>query len=163
MPHRPVLPHTDPRLRQPANPVTAFDAALKALADDIVDTLRHNQALALTAVHIGVPQQVAVIQLGDATTTRIYVNPRIEWASDDLARSEEGSVSMSGVTEFIERPARVRIAYQDLDGNPQTEEADGLLAVCHQHEIDQLAGIFWTDKLSRLKRDRVLARYRKRA
>lgn len=68
---------------------------------------------------------------------------------------------MPGVTDEIERHARVRVAYQDLDGTEQVEEADGLLAACHQHEIDQLDGIFWIDKLSRLKRDRVVKRYAK--
>ena len=158
---RSILSHTDPRLRQPAAPVTAFDDALQALADDLVDTLRQAEALGITATHVGVPLQVAVIQLGDASTTRVYVNPRIESASTETARNEEGSVSMPGVTEQVERPARVRVAYQDLTGQARFEDADGLLAVCHQHEIDQLAGIYWTDRLSRLKRERVMARWRK--
>ena len=66
---------------------------------------------------------------------------------------------MPGVTETLQRPARVQVAYQDLQGEAHTEDADGLLAVCHQHEIDQLAGIFWIDRLSRLKRERLLKRW----
>jgi peptide deformylase len=85
----------------------------------------------------------------------------IEWASADLARAEEGSVSMPGVVETVERPARVRVGYRDLSGAARSEEADGLLAVCLQHEIDQLDGIFWIQRLSRLKRERVARQFEK--
>jgi peptide deformylase len=78
-----------------------------------------------------------------------------------MIRHTEGSVSMPGVSEDIERHARVRVSYQDLDGTEQIEEADSLLAVWHQHEIDQLDGIFWIQRLSRLKRDRLIKRYEK--
>ncbi len=81
--------------------------------------------------------------------------------SAETIRHAEGSVSMPGVTEEIERPARVAIRYSDLDGAERTEEAEGFRAICHQHEIDQLDGIFWIDRLSRLKRERVVARYNK--
>jgi peptide deformylase len=80
-----------------------------------------------------------------------------------MIRHQEGSVSMPGVTEEVERHARVRVSYQDLAGAELTEEADGLLAVCHQHEIDQLDGVFWIQRLSRLKRDRLIKRYEKLA
>jgi peptide deformylase len=162
MPARPILSYPDPRLRQTAAPVTAFDATLQALADDLLDTLRHAQALGITAPHIGVPLQLVVIQLEDQAGARFYVNPRIMDVSAETSRRQEGSVSMPGVTETLERPARVRVAYQDLQGACHLEDADGLLAVCHQHEIDQLAGIFWIERLSRLKRERLLKRYSKR-
>ena len=90
------------------------------------------------------------------------MNSRIVSASAETARHEEGSVSMPGLTETLERPARVGVAYQDLRGEQHSEDAEGLLAVCHLHEIDQLAGIFWIDRLSRLKRERLLKRYSKR-
>ena len=159
MPVRPILAYPDPRLRQPAAPVTAFDDSLNSVADDLLDTLRHAQALGITAPHIGVPLQLVVIQLADEASARFYVNPRIVSVSAETARHQEGSVSMPGVTETLQRPARVQIAYQDLQGEAQAEEAEGLLAVCHQHEIDQLAGIFWIDRLSRLKRERLLKRW----
>jgi peptide deformylase len=158
MPVRTIVSYPDPRLRWPADPVTVFDDALRALAADLADTLRHAQALGITAPHVGVPLQVVGIQLEGDVTARFYVNPRIVAASADTARHEEGSVSMPGLTETLERPARVRVAYQDLQGEQQSEDAEGLLAVCHQHEIDQLAGIFWIDRLSRLKRERLLKR-----
>ena len=162
MPIRPILTYPDPRLRQSAAPVTVFDDALRALAADLCDTLGHARALGITAPHIGVPLQVVVIQLGDDADVRVYVNPRIVSASVETARHEEGSVSMPGLTETLERPARIRIACQDLQGKEHAEDAEGLLAVCHQHEIDQLAGIFWIDRLSRLKRERLLKRRSKR-
>jgi peptide deformylase len=89
---------------------------------------------------------------------RTYVNPQIVWASADMIRHEEGSVSMPGVTEEIERHARVRMSYQRC-GNGR--RADGWLSVCLQHEVDQLDGIFWIYRLSRLKRDRVVKRFDK--
>ena len=155
---RPILSYPDSRLREPAAPVTAFDQALESLADDLLDTLRHAQAIGITAPHIGVPLQLVVIQLADQPSARCYVNPRIVDASAETARHQEGSVSMPGMLEALERPARVRVSYQDLQGHSHTEDAEGLLAVCHQHEIDQLAGIFWIDRLSRLRRERLLKR-----
>ena len=154
----PIVKFPDPRLRIAAAPVTLFDDALRQLADDLLDTMRAAPGIGITAPHIGVASRVVVLEL-TAGNVRVYVNPAIEWASDELAKHDEGSVSMPGAIEEIERPARVRVIYQDLTGAPLTEEADGLLAVCHQHEIDQLDGIFWLQRLSRLKRERVVKRY----
>jgi peptide deformylase len=158
---RPILRFPDRRLRMAAADVTAFDETLRALASDLLDTMRAAPGIGVTAPHIGVLQRVTVIALSAADGVRIYVNPAIIWASADLARHEEGSVSMPGVTETIERPARVRVDYQDLTGDSRTEEAEGLLAVCLQHEIDQLSGIFWTQRLTKLKRDRLHKRFDK--
>lgn len=151
----------DQRLRQVAEPVTSFDEALRTLADDLLDTVRAAPGIGITAPHIGVLQRVVVLDLPDGSGPRTYVNPEIGWASDETIRHEEGSISMPGVVEVIERPAKVRVRYHDLEGNQQIEEADGFRAVCHQHEVDQLNGIFWVQKLSPLKRGRLLARYEK--
>lgn len=158
---RPILQFPDPKLREVALPVTAFDAELRALAEDLLDTMHDASGLGITASHIGIAQRLAVIELEDGTGVRTYVNPRVVWASDEMSSYKEGSVSMQGVLEDVERPARVRAAYQDLDGAEQVEEADGLLAVCLLHEIDQLDGIFWLQKLSRLRKDRTIKRYEK--
>jgi peptide deformylase len=157
---RPIVRYPDPRLRAVAAPVTAFDAALRRLADDLLETMRAAPGIGITAPHIGVLQRVVALELspGDA---RIYVNPTILWASEERIRHEEGSVSMPGVIDIVERAAEVRVRYGDLDGAEQIEEASGLRAVCHQHEIDQLDGLFWTEKLSPLKRDRLIRRYQK--
>jgi peptide deformylase len=123
--------------------VGVFDEDLCSLATDLLDTLRAASAIGITATHIGVLKRLAVIELPAADGVRTYVNPQIVWASADMIRHEEGSVSMPGVTEEIERHARVRMSYQDLSGVEMVEEADGLLSVCLQHEVDQLDGIFW--------------------
>ena len=160
MPVRSILTFPDPRLRLPASPVTRFDADLRALAEDLLDTMRAAPGIGITAPHIGVLSRLVVLELTPGEV-RTYVNPELDQVSRDTIRRTEGSVSMPGVTDELERHARIRVRYQDLDGKEQGEEADGLLAICHQHEIDQLDGIFWIDRLSRLKRDRLVARYNK--
>ncbi len=157
---RPIVRFPDQRLRVVASPVSVFDEALSSLSQDLLDTMRAAPGIGITAPHLGIPIRLVVLELsaGDART---YINPRIDWASPDMIRHVEGSVSMPGVTEEVERHTRVRITYQDITGAERTEEAEGLLAVCHQHEIDQLDGIFWINRLSRLKRERVIKRYEK--
>lgn len=157
----PIVRFPDPRLRRKAEPVIAFDDDLAALAHDLTETMRAAPGIGITAPHIGELRRVVVIQLEADPAPRIYINPQILWASPETIRHVEGSVSMPGVTDEIERHARVRVAYQGLDGARHEEEADGLLAVCHQHEIDQLDGIFWIDRLSKLKRDRLIKKYEK--
>jgi len=160
MPIRPILSFPDPRLRVAATVVTRFDADLRELAADLLETMRAAPGIGITAPHIGVLSRLVVLELtpGDVRT---YVNPVLDNVSREVIRHVEGSVSMPGVTDELERHAHVRVRYRDLAGVEQIEEADGLLAICHQHEIDQLDGIFWIDRLSRLKRDRLIARYNK--
>lgn len=160
MPVRPILNFPDPRLRLPAGPVTRFDADLRALAEDLLDTMRAAPGIGITAPHVGVSVRLVVLELTPGEV-RIYANPVLDQVSRETIRHSEGSVSMPGVTDELERHARIRLRYVDLDGREQREDADGLLAVCHQHEIDQLNGVFWIDRLSRLKRDRLIARYNK--
>ncbi|MBS7541548.1 peptide deformylase [Ancylobacter oerskovii] len=159
MTSRPLVTFPDPRLKQVAAPVTLFDDELRILALDLVDTLRAAPGIGITAGHVGVPLRVVVLELPDDPEPSLYVNPEVVWASDELQRHAEGSVSMPGVTEEIERPAKIRLRYQDLEGTFHEEETGGLRAVCHQHEIDQLDGLFWLQRLSRLKRERVIKRY----
>lgn len=159
---RPIVMFPDPRLSAVAAPVTVFDAALRRLADDLLDTLRAAPGIGITAPHIGIGQRVVVLELSATDGARTYVNPVIIWTSEERVRHREGSVSMPGAAEEVERHARVRLRYQDLDGAERTEEAEGLLAICHQHEIDQLDGMFWLKRLSRLKRERLVKWYEKR-
>ena len=156
---RPIVRYPDSRLTLPAQPVTMFDAALRELAGDLLATMHAAPGIGITAPHIGIPLRVVVLDLGDGART--YVNPEIVWASSETILHQEGSVSMPGVNDDIRRHQRVRISYRDLDGNEQTEEASGLRAVCHQHEIDQLNGTFWIERLSRLKRERLIKRFEK--
>jgi peptide deformylase len=161
MPIRPIIRYPDPRLALVAQPVTLFDAALRDLARDLLETMHAAPGIGITAPHIGISLRVVVLDLDPVSGARTYVNPDIIWASPDMILHQEGSVSMPGVNDDIQRHARVRISYRDIDGNPQTEESDGLRAVCHQHEIDQLNGMFWIQRLSRLKRERLIKRFEK--
>lgn len=158
---RPIVRYPDPRLAITARPVTEFDDALRELAGDLLETMHAAPGIGITAPHIGVFSRVVVLDLGDGQGVRTYVNPEIAWASPEMIMHREGSVSMPSVNDEVERHARVRIEYLDLDGNTQMEESDGLRAVCHQHEIDQLDGQFWINRLSRLKRDRLIKRFEK--
>ena len=158
---RPIVRYPDPRLALPAQPVTAFDDTLRELANDLLETMHAAPGIGITASHIGVPLRVVVLHLDAAEGARTYVNPEITWASPEMILHREGSVSMPGVNDDIERHARLRISYHDIDGNARTEESQGLRAVCHQHEIDQLNGQFWIQRLSRLKRERLIKRFGK--
>ena len=161
MPIRPIVRYPDPRLTRTAQPVTVFDGALRELAGDLLDTMHAAPGIGITAPHIGILLRVVVLDLDPVNGARTYVNPEIVWASPEMIPHQEGSVSMPGVNDEIRRHARIRIRFQDIDGNPQTEESSGLRAVCHQHEIDQLNGMFWLQRLSRLKRERLIKRFEK--
>ena len=161
MPARPLVLYPDRRLWLKAQPITEWNDSVPALAADVIDTMRAVGAVGLTASHIGDLRHLVVIRLEPADEPRTYVNPEVLWASPERAAHTEGSVSMPGVTEQIERPAAIRVRYQDLSGAICEEEAEGFRAACLQHEIDQLDGVFWTDRLSRLKRDRLVKRFDK--
>jgi peptide deformylase len=158
---RPILRYPDSRLALPAQPVTVFDSALRDLARDLIETMHAAPGIGITAPHIGVSLRVVVLDLDPVDGARTYVNPEIIWTSSETILHPEGSVSMPGVNDDMTRHARVRISYRDIDGNLQTEESEGLRAVCHQHEIDQLNGLFWIKRLSRLKRERLIKRFEK--
>jgi peptide deformylase len=158
---RPIVRYPDPRLALPAQPVAMFDEALRELASDLLETMHAAPGIGITAPHIGVCLRVVVLDLDPIEGARTYVNPEIIWASPEMITHQEGSVSMPGVNDEIRRHARVRISYHDVDGQSQTEESAGLRAVCHQHEIDQLNGQFWIQRLSRLKRERLIKRFEK--
>lgn len=158
---RPLVKYPHPLLRAVAEPATSFDDDLQSLTIDLLETMRAAPGIGITAPHIGILKRVTVLELSPDEGVKIYINPEIIWASDETIHHQEGSVSMPGVVEEVERNARIRIRYQDLTGVEHIEESDGLLAVCHQHEIDQLNGIFWIQRLSRLRRDRLIKRYEK--
>lgn len=161
MPIRPIIHFPDPRLHQKAEIVTQFDENLKTLCDDLLKTMRAAPGIGITAPHIGVLSRVVVLEISPKIEPRFYINPEIIETSKEMIQHQEGSVSMPGIVENVERHAKIRLHYQDLNGEQQFEDSEGLLAVCHQHEIDQLNGIFWLQRLSRLKRDRLIKRYQK--
>ena len=158
---RPILRYPDPRLALPAQPVATFDGALRDLATDLRETMHAAPGIGITAPHLGIALRVVVLDLDPVDGAQTYVNPEIIWASPEMILHQEGSVSMPGVNDDVRRHARVRIRYHELDGQLRIEESQGLRAICHQHEIDQLNGLFWLRRLSRLKRERLIKRFGK--
>ena len=114
---RPIVRYPDPRLALTAQPVTVFDGALRELATDLLETMHAAPGIGITAPHIGVSLRVVVLDLDPVDGARTYVNPEIIWASPEMIMHQEGSVSMPGVNDDIERHARIRISYHDIDGN----------------------------------------------
>lgn len=158
---RPILRFPHPGLSKACEPVTVFDAGLRQLTDDLLDTMRAAPGVGITAAHIGIFQRVVVLELSKEDGVRIRINPEVLWSSPELVRFTEGSVSMPGTTDEVTRPKAIRLRYRDLNGETHDEEAEGFLAICIQHEIDQLDGIFWLQRLSRLKRDRLIRKWGK--
>jgi len=174
-------------LKQVSRPVEGpVTDELRALMDDMLETMYAAPGIGLAAVQIGDARRVIVMDLGDRDVDgeapgedatdearaaweearrnpRHFVNPEIVWSSDELFQYEEGCLSVPDVYDAVERPARVRIRYMDYAGNPVEEECDGLYAVCIQHEMDHLEGVLFIDHLSRLKRERAVARVKKAA
>jgi peptide deformylase len=157
---RPILTFPHPLLAEPCAEVTVFGDELSALVQDLTDTMRAAPGVGITAAHIGILQRLFVMELTDGKVDA-YINPKIIQSSTQTTRHTEGSVSLPGMTEEVERPAAVTLTYQTTDGALQTIEADGFLATCIQHEVDQLDGVFWTKRLSRIKRDRLMKKWDK--
>jgi peptide deformylase len=162
---KPLIILPDPLLRQTSLPVTRFDAALRTLVADMFDTMYDAPGIGLAAIQIGVPTRVVTMDFSrkeDAEKKpEIYINPEILWASDETIPWEEGCLSIPEYYEDVERAARVRVRHQDLEGTPMELEAEGIHAVCFQHEIDHLNGVLFIDHISRLKRDRVTKKFAK--
>ncbi|WP_313616978.1 peptide deformylase [Agrobacterium sp.] len=160
---RPILPYPHSGLAQTCQPVTVFDERVKTLCADLLDTMRAAPGVGITAAHIGVFERVFVLELSPQDGVRNYINPELISVSEKTLRHTEGSVSMPGYTDEVERPSSIRLRYQDVDGVFHEEDAEGFHAICIQHEIDQLDGMFWLQRLSRLKRDRLVRKWQKAA
>ena len=161
MPVHPIIRFPDPLLKTACAPVTVFNDGLRSLATDLLDTMRAAPGVGITAAHIGMLQRVTVIELSREDGVRTYINPEITWFSEETIRHMEGSVSMPGITDEVVRPRAIRFRYQDIDGNAHEAAAEDFLAVCIQHEVDQLDGQFWLQRLSKLKRDRLVKKWEK--
>ncbi len=165
----PILVIPEARLRQTAEPVAAVDDAVRRLADDMLETMYKAPGIGLAAPQIGVMRRVVVLDVakraseGAEPAPMVFVNPEIVWASAERSTYEEGCLSIPDYYEEVERPAVVRVAYLDRDGRPGEVEAEGILAVCLQHEIDHLNGVLFIDHISRLKRSRVVKKFEKAA
>ena len=163
---REILVVPDPVLKQVSAPVTEVDDALRALMDDMLETMYAAPGIGLAAIQVGVPQRVIVMDLareGEEAAPRYFVNPEIVWSSEETLPYEEGCLSVPDIFDEVERPAKVKLRYQNYQGETVEEDAEGLFAVCIQHEMDHLEGVLFIDHLSRLKRDRAVAKVKKAA
>jgi peptide deformylase len=153
-------------LKQVSAPVAEVDDALRALMDDMLETMYAAPGIGLAAVQVGVPKRVIVMDLSrdeEPKAPRFFVNPEIMWASGDTVPYEEGCLSVPEIYDQVERPAKVKLRYLGYDGKAVEEDAEGLFAVCIQHEIDHLNGVLFIDHLSRLKRQRAVDKVKKAA
>jgi peptide deformylase len=161
---RPILIAPDPRLKVVSAPVETVDAEIRTLAQDMAESMYAADGIGLAAVQIGVPKRVIVMDLDQKDgkkNCRVFINPKILWASEEMATFEEGCLSVPEIWDDVERPARIRAEYLDLDGKRVEIEADGMLATCLQHEMDHLEGILFIDHFSRLKRSMALRKLAK--
>lgn len=156
-----ILQFPDPRLRTPATPVTEITEQVRTLAADMFETMYHAPGIGLAATQVNVPQRVIVIDISrEKDQPLCLVNPEILDKNGE-EEMEEGCLSVPGVFESVRRAEKVRVRYLSLDGRETIIDADGLLAVCIQHEIDHLDGRLFVDYLSTLKRNRIRRRLEK--
>lgn len=162
---REILTVPDPRLKQVSRPVEGgVTDEIRRLMDDMLETMYDAPGIGLAAIQIGVALRVIVMDLsreGEAREPRYFVNPEIVETVEETQPYEEGCLSVPDIFDQVDRPARCRIRYLDYDGNPVDEWAEGLYAVCIQHEMDHLDGTLFIDHLSRLKRERAIEKVRK--
>ena len=151
-----ILRYPDPRLHTVAKPITDFGDQLQTLIDDMAETMYDAPGVGLAASQVDVHEQLVVIDITESKDAlQVFINPEITWASDDKQVYDEGCLSVPGIYDGVERPSQVRVKALDLEGKPFELEADGLLAVCIQHEMDHLKGKVFVEYLSPLKRNRI--------
>lgn len=163
---RPIITLPDPKLRLTSDPVAKIDAATRTLLDDMMETMYEAPGIGLAAVQIGVLQRAIVLDTAgkdEAPRPLFLVNPEIVSVSPERIVYEEGCLSIPDYYEEVERAEKVRIRFLDRDGAEGEIDADGLLAIAIQHEIDHLNGVLFVDHISRLKRERVLRKFVKAA
>lgn len=154
-----ILRYPDARLHKVAKPVTAFDERLAKLVADMAETMYEAPGIGLAASQVDVHEQVVVIDTTDEKNAlQVFINPEITWASEEKQVYDEGCLSVPGIYDGVERPCQVKVRAFDLQGKAFELAADGLLAVCIQHEMDHLAGKVFVEYLSPLKRNRIKAK-----
>lgn len=164
MNQRALINLTDARLRQISQPVEVFDSALRDLADDMIIEMERSRGIGLAAVQLGELKRVIVTcasNSGSNKETLVLVNPLITSRSEASTETNEGCLSIPGVRLAFSRPSSVTVNYHDLDGSLHTLEATGMLATCIQHEVDHLDGVLILDHVSKLRRDRAIAAFKK--
>src|SRR6201985_1901786 len=163
---RDILVVPDPTLKKVSARVDVVDDELRALMDDMLETMYAAPGIGLAAVQVGVPKRVIVMDLAredEEAQPRYFVNPEILWSSEEPPPYEEGCLSVPEIYDEVERPARVKLRYQNYQGETVEEDAEGLFAVCIQHEMDHLEGVLFIDHLSRLKREQAVKKVKKQA
>ena len=151
-----ILRYPDPRLHTVAKPVQAVDARIQTLLDDMFETMYHANGIGLAATQIDVHERVVVIDTSEERDKPlVLINPELLWASEERVKGDEGCLSVPGIYDGVERSTAVKVSALDRDGKPQTIEAEGLLAICIQHEMDHLMGKVFVEYLSPLKLGRI--------
>ena len=159
-----ILLYPDPRLHKVAQPVKVFDDRLKKLVADMAETMYEAPGVGLAATQVDVHEQLIVIDTSEThDDLKVFINPAITWASPEKQVYDEGCLSVPGVYDGVERPARVKVRALDQFGKTFELEADGLLAVCVQHEMDHLMGKVFVEYLSPLKRNRIRTKMLKKS
>jgi peptide deformylase len=163
---RPLVILPDPKLRLVSEPVKEITDEIRKLADDMLETMYDAPGVGLAAIQIGVPLRMVTMDVSKTEGERepmVLINPEVLWASEEKRVYEEGCLSIPEYYEEVERPDRVRFRYMNLKGEIVEQEAEDLMATCVQHEIDHLNGVLFIDHLSKLKRDRVVTKFKKAA
>ncbi|SDN82161.1 peptide deformylase [Polaromonas sp. JS666] len=151
-----ILRYPDPRLHTVAKPVAAVDARLRKLADDMFETMYEASGIGLAATQVNVHERLIVIDVSEERNQpMVLINPEILWASEEKRVGDEGCLSVPGIYDGVERSTSIKVQALDLDGKSQVYEAEGMLAVCIQHEMDHLLGKVFVEYLSPLKRNRI--------
>lgn len=157
-----ILQYPDPRLHKKAKPVAVVDERIRRLVRDMAETMYAAPGVGLAASQVDVHERVVVIDISEEGNQLLaLINPEITWKSEERATYEEGCLSVPGVYDEVERAARIRFKALDLNGQPYEMEAEGLLAVCVQHELDHLEGKVFVEYLSFLKQNRIKTKMRK--
>jgi peptide deformylase len=152
----PILRYPDPKLHTVAKPVASVDPRMKALIADMLETMYDAAGIGLAATQVDVHEQLIVIDVSEERDAPlVLINPEITWASPETHRNEEGCLSVPGIYDGVERADVIKVRALDADGKERTLQADGLLAVCIQHEMDHLLGKVFVEYLSPLKRNRI--------
>jgi len=156
MAHLPILTFPDPRLHTVAKPVQAVDARIRALIADMLETMYGAEGIGLAATQVDVHERLIVIDTSEERNQAlVLINPEIVWASEDKQVGDEGCLSVPGIYDGVERSREVRVRALDGEGQSRELSAEGLLAVCIQHEMDHLMGKVFVEYLSPLKRNRI--------
>ena len=151
-----ILEFPNPNLRKIAVPVTSFDNDLKCLIDNMFETMYEANGIGLAATQVDVHKRLLVLDISEERNDpKVFVNPTIDVIESDLADYDEGCLSVPGFYETVSRPKKIKVSAQDKEGYQFEIEADGVLSVCIQHEIDHLDGKLFVDYLSSLKRNRI--------